>query len=173
MWYFASLTIGAPAEHISDLLPHCALYVSINAPYAKALLLLIVAAIALFHYNVYLKYGRSQYLKFLYLFLSVLLLSVSYRFPAFLMVLGACFLLRHARDARLVPYLVALMALTILLSVSPIDVSLQNVKGGPHLAKAISGLLNSTGYEWIAEGQAVAVDGCVMTYNEPRYILVW
>jgi hypothetical protein len=91
-----------------------------------------------------------------------------YRFPAVMISLIALPLyFRFLKNRKGIVYVCALFFSTMILALSPIDVSLQNFPGGPRLVPAIHGLTDAKPYD------GVVVGGCVVEYHYPKWVMVW
>jgi hypothetical protein len=63
-------------------------------------------------------------------------------------------------------------AVFVLCMVSPLDISLRNVAGGPRIVPYVMGLPSPLGRAEEARGKVV-FGGCVVSGLEPRWVIVW
>ncbi len=102
------------------------------------------------------------------------LLGSCYRLTALAGVVGLVvfeLVSRSNRRAPLVRWIAA--PIIVVLSLAPVDVSLQALPTRPHLAQTIQGLLTKSTTEVAQEGRVVVVGGCSSFYFAPRWVWVW
>jgi hypothetical protein len=101
-------------------------------------------------------------------------LAFSYRFAGLFMVpLALWFHMRYLRGSASGRQACVAWGLALVVSVLPVDLSLQLVEAPPHFAPASSGLFTGSAEEHARRGEFVMVGGCVAWYYEPRWIWVW
>lgn len=69
-------------------------------------------------------------------------------------------------------FFAALLAITSVALFSPVDVSLIRRTGRPHMVPLVMGLPSSEDLEQAKRGEVI-IGGCMVSGNEPKYLIVW
>jgi len=171
---FALVTVGPPVltTPLASILAHD--FSVVGFAFAVASLIGAIVFISAFRAT---GHGIISFRSALYPVPVVALLGavmVAYRFLGLLLVI-LCLVLyvrvlrRQARRRTLGSVCLMLVALLTV----PVDVTLQNVPGGPHLALASYGLPSREGFAMAERGETVIVGGCSVDYYPPIWALVW
>ena len=89
--------------------------------------------------------------------------------PIYLTACGLYFSFKFHRRARL---LIAVAVLFFISTLLTVDISLINAPGPPHLAELVMGFPRKEDFEAAKRGEMV-VGGCLVSGNEPKWLLVW
>jgi len=100
--------------------------------------------------------------------------ATSYRLLGLVLLIPTIWLcVQYQRNRVRLVGLAICVGATLLASLAPVDVTLQRVPGPPRVVPASFGLMGKEGFEMADRGDIVIVDGCMATYNHPRWAVVW
>ena len=106
------------------------------------------------------------------LVVSLLWLLFGFRLTGLLVFVALFVIYRSSQPAVRAKRLGWAWAVFVLVMVSPVDISLRNVAGGPRIVPFEMGLPSPLGRAEEAQGNVV-FGGCQVTGLEPRWVIVW
>ena len=174
---FLGVTVGVPAygflSWARESFWHVGVELACPLSGSVAWCALAAPAAMLLTRRVHARHGWGRSTVFAATWAAAVLVVVSYRLPAALALLGACWFgwRQVATLGRMAAW--ALVVASFAFALSPVDVSLRQSSRGGHLAPAVAGAMTLDGVEANAAGDVVVVGGCGAMYNEPRWVWVW